>query len=42
MILKIARDFKDLSENPIEGIKMILNDEDMTDIQAVLSGPGTL
>lgn len=30
-----------LCQNPPEGIKIITNDEDITDIQASIEGPGT-
>ena len=30
-----------LTEDPPEGIKVFLNEEDITDIQATIEGPGT-
>lgn len=40
MIKRISREVLEISENPPEGIKMFLNEEDITDIQASIEGPG--
>lgn len=41
IIKRISREVIDLSENPpAEGIKMYINEEDITDIQASIEGPG--
>eukprot|EP00163_Fabomonas_tropica_P021010 TRINITY_DN3695_c0_g2_i5.p1 TRINITY_DN3695_c0_g2~~TRINITY_DN3695_c0_g2_i5.p1 ORF type:complete len:228 (-),score=46.33 TRINITY_DN3695_c0_g2_i5:495-1115(-) len=36
---KLAKELKDIVEKPVEGIKFILNEENMTDIRADISGP---
>jgi ubiquitin-conjugating enzyme E2 S len=36
------KELKELISTPPEGIKIIANDEDMTDIQALIDGPGIL
>jgi len=35
----IVKEIKELNQNPPEGIKMIPNDEDFTDVQAIIDGP---
>ena len=35
----VAREMQDLVNNPPEGIKVQINDEDVTDIQAFIEGP---
>lgn len=35
----IVREMQNLVSDPPEGIKVQINDEDVTDIQAVLEGP---
>lgn len=42
MIRQIAKEVKQLSTESLEGIKILLNDADLTDIQATISGPGML
>lgn len=37
---KLAKDLKDLQANAIDGVKVILNDDNLTDIQAEYEGPG--
>jgi len=39
-IRHIAREVGDLTKDPPEGIKVIPNEEDITDIQATIEGPG--
>eukprot|EP01111_Echinosteliopsis_oligospora_P008226 TRINITY_DN2374_c0_g1_i1.p1 TRINITY_DN2374_c0_g1~~TRINITY_DN2374_c0_g1_i1.p1 ORF type:complete len:222 (+),score=81.90 TRINITY_DN2374_c0_g1_i1:67-732(+) len=39
VIRKIAKEMQELVKNPIEGIKVFLNEEDITDVQATLEGP---
>jgi len=38
-IRAILKEIKDLTVSPPEGIKMCCNDEDVTDIQAIIDGP---
>jgi ubiquitin-conjugating enzyme E2 S len=35
----ITKELVEITENPLEGIKMFINDEDVTDIQAIIEGP---
>ena len=39
-IRQIAKEVADLTKDPPEGIKVIPNEEDITDIQANIEGPG--
>jgi len=39
VIRKVAGQLRKLSESPIDGVKIILNESDITDIQAVIEGP---
>ena len=36
------KEMSELSKEPPEDIKVILNDEDVTDIQATITGPGMI
>ena len=38
----MAKEIADLCNDPPEGIKIFPNDEDITDIQAQIEGPGTI
>lgn len=40
IIRRIVKEMQELSEHPPEGIKVLVNDSDITDIQAFLDGPG--
>lgn len=40
IIRQVVREMHDIQTNPPEGIKVQLNEADVTDIQAVLEGPG--
>ena len=40
VIKKVSREVVGLAETPPEGIKIFINDEDITDIQATIEGPG--
>ncbi len=40
VIKKVFVELKDLTQNPPEGIKVIINEEDVTDVQALIDGPG--
>ena len=35
----VIRELKELTNNPIEGVTVILKEEDLTDITAHISGP---
>jgi len=40
IIRQVTKELMDLQKNPPEGIRVFLNEEDVTDIQAVVEGPG--
>jgi len=40
IIRHIAKELAGLTKDPPEGIKVIPNEEDITDIQATIEGPG--
>lgn len=40
VIRKVSKELADLIKQPPEGIKIIPNDEDVSDIQAIVEGPG--
>lgn len=42
IIRRVAKEMSELSTQPPEGIRVILNEDDVTDIQAVIEGPGEL
>ena len=35
----LAKDLKDLTEKPCEGIRVIVSEQDLTDVQAEIEGP---
>ena len=39
-IKKIMRDLMDFQKAPAEGIKLIVNDDNISDIHATITGPG--
>ncbi|CAD6215826.1 GSCOCT00000642001.2-RA-CDS [Cotesia congregata] len=39
IIRRVAKEMQELVSHPPEGIRVIINDEDVTDIQAVIEGP---
>lgn len=39
-IRQVAKELQDLVNKPPEGIKVNINDQDITDIQAFIEGPG--
>ncbi|XP_046736063.1 ubiquitin-conjugating enzyme E2 S [Diprion similis] len=39
IIRRVVKEMNDLSTQPPEGIRVIINEEDVTDIQAVIEGP---
>ena len=40
IIRQVTKELVDLQKNPPEGIKVFMNEEDVTDIQAAVDGPG--
>lgn len=40
VIRQVSKELWELSSNPPEGIKVFINEEDVTDIQAAIDGPG--
>lgn len=40
VIMKLAKELRTLSSEPLDGIKVVLNEDDVTDINAEISGPG--
>jgi len=40
IIRQVTKEIIDLQKNPPEGIKVFMNEEDITDIQATVEGPG--
>lgn len=40
VIRRVTKELLELAESPPEGIKVFLNEEDITDIQATITGPG--
>ena len=40
VIRQVARELAELCNDPPEGIKVFMNDDDITDIQAQIEGPG--
>lgn len=40
VIRKVATEMRKLMETPIDGVKIIPNESDITDIQAIIEGPG--
>lgn len=40
IIRSVVKELTDLSEHPPEGLRIIINEEDVTDIQALIDGPG--
>ena len=39
VIRRVTKELIELVTQPLEGIKVILNDEDISDIQAIIEGP---
>lgn len=37
---KIAKELKDLNSTPLEGITLVPNEQDMTEVVAIIDGPG--
>ena len=40
VIRRVTKEVMELAESPPEGIKVFVNEEDITDIQATIIGPG--
>lgn len=40
IIRQVVKEMHEISTNPPEGIKVQINESDVTDIQAVIEGPG--
>ena len=40
IIRQVTKEISSLCRNPPEGIKLFMSDEDVTDIQAIIDGPG--
>jgi len=39
VIKQIIREIRDIQLTPLEGVKLIPNEEDVSDIQAIIDGP---
>ena len=42
VIRRVTKEVMELAESPPEGIKVFVNEEDITDIQATITGPGMI
>lgn len=42
VIRRVTKEVMELTESPPEGIKVFINEEDITDIQATITGPGKI
>jgi hypothetical protein len=42
VLKRLAKEIAELAANPPDGIKVIVNEENITDIQALIQGPGAL
>ena len=40
MVMALAKEIRKLSQEPLDGIKVALNEDDVADINAEISGPG--
>ena len=40
VIRRVTKEMMELAESPPEGIKVFINERDITDIQATITGPG--
>lgn len=40
IIKRVAKELQELATNPPEGIKVFTSDDDITNIQATIEGPG--
>lgn len=42
VVKRLTKELADLTANPLEDVKVLVNESDVTDIQAIISGPGNL
>ena len=42
VVRRVTKEVMELAESPPEGIKVFINEEDITDIQATITGPGEM
>ena len=35
----VSKELRDLTQNPIEGVSLVMNESDLTDISAYIAGP---
>lgn len=42
VVRRVTKEVMELAESPPEGIKVFINEEDITDIQATITGPGEI
>jgi ubiquitin-protein ligase len=42
VLRRVTKEVLELAEEPPEGIKVYINEEDLTDIQATIEGPGNV
>lgn len=40
VLRQVAKELLDLQKDPPEGVKILMNEDDITDIQATVVGPG--
>ena len=40
VIKRVSKEVLELADSPPEGIKLLINEEDITDVQATIEGPG--
>lgn len=40
VIRQVSKELSQLTSNPLEGIRVCINEEDISDIQAFIDGPG--
>lgn len=40
VMIRIVGEMKELQKSPIDGVRVIINEECVTDVQADISGPG--
>lgn len=40
VIKRILKEINDITNEPVEGVKLVSNEQDICDIQAVIDGPG--
>ena len=38
--MSVAKELRKLSQEPLDGIKVVLNEDDVTDVTAEITGPG--